>query len=167
VSADAWFPGWSVLGRTLLVGTAAYVTLVLVLRTTGKRTLAKLNAFDFVVTVALGSTLASVLTSRDVAWAQGALAFALLAALQYAVTWLSVRSPRVRRLVRSEPALLVHRGELLPQRLRAERVVEAEVEAAVRAAGLARVADAAAVVLETDGSLSVRPRRDDAPDVPG
>jgi uncharacterized membrane protein YcaP (DUF421 family) len=61
----------------------------------------------------------------------------------------------------------VHRGELLPERLRAERVVEAEVEAAVRAAGLARVADAAAVVLETDGSLSVRPRRDDAPGVPG
>jgi uncharacterized membrane protein YcaP (DUF421 family) len=91
MSPDAWFPGWGVLARTLLVGGAAYVTLVLVLRLTGKRTLAKLNAFDLVVTVALGSTLASVLTSKDVAWAQGAVAFVLLAALQYVVTWLSVR----------------------------------------------------------------------------
>lgn len=159
MTPDAWFPGWAVLGRTLLVGTAAYATLVLVLRTTGKRTLAKLNAFDFVVTVALGSTLASVLTSKDVAWAQGALAFVLLAGLQYVVTWLSVRSGRVRRLVRSEPALLVHRGELLRDRLRAKRVIEDEVTSAVRAAGLARVADAQAVVLETDGSFSVVPTR--------
>ena len=167
MSPDAWFPGWPALGRTLLVGTAAYVTLVVVLRTTGKRTLAKLNAFDLVVTVALGSTLASVLTSSDVAWAQGGLAFALLAALQHLLTWLSVRSGRVRRLVRSEPALLVHRGELLHARLRAERVIPAEVESAVRAAGLARVADARAVVLETDGSFSVQPATRPTVDDPG
>ena len=159
MSADAWFPGWAVLVRTLLVGTAAYVTLVLVLRTTGKRTLAKLNAFDLVVTVALGSTLASVLTSKDVAWAQGALAFGLLAGLQYLVTWASVRSARVRGLVRSEPALLLHRGALLPGALRAQRLTTSEVEAAVRAAGLARLEDAHAVVLETDGSLGVVPGR--------
>ena len=157
MNTDAWFPGWAVLARTLLVGGAAYVTLVLVLRVTGKRTLAKLNAFDLVVTVALGSTLASVLTSQDVAWAQGALAFGLLAGLQYAVTWLSVRSATVRRAVRSEPALLLHRGTPLEGRLRAERVTRGELETAVRAAGLARLGDAHAVILETDGSLSVVP----------
>lgn len=172
MSADDWFPGWAVLVRTVLVGSAAYATLVLVLRTSGKRTLAKLNAFDLVVTVALGSTLASVLTARDVAWAQGAVAFVLLAGLQYAVAWLSVRSARVRRLVRSEPALLLHRGVLLHDALRAERITPGEVESAVRARGLARLSDAVAVVLETDGSLSVVPAlppgaQDPAPPRPG
>lgn len=157
MTADAWIPTWSVLLRTVLVGTAAYATLVLVLRVTGKRTLAKLNAFDLVVTVALGSTLASVLTAKDVAWAQGATAFALLAVLQYVVTWASVRSERVRRLVRSEPTLLVHRGTPLAGALRAERITSGELEAAVRAQGLSDVRDAEAVILETDGSLSVRP----------
>ena len=98
-----------------------------------------------------------MLTSRDVAWAQGAVAFALLAGLQFVVTWWSVRSPRVRRLVRSEPALLLHRGTPLPRALRAERLTTGELEAAVRAHGLARLEDAHAVVLETDGSLSVVP----------
>ena len=51
------FQGWAGIGRTLLVGTLAYATLVLFLRISGKRTLSKLNAFDLVVTVALGSTL--------------------------------------------------------------------------------------------------------------
>ena len=50
--------------------------LVIFLRLSGKRTLSKMNAFDLVVTVALGSTLATVLLTKDVALADGALAFA-------------------------------------------------------------------------------------------
>ena len=48
-----WFDSWYELGRVLAVGASAYLTVVLVLRLSGKRTLAKLNAFDLVVTVAL------------------------------------------------------------------------------------------------------------------
>lgn len=44
-----------------------------------------MNAFDFVVTVALGSTLATVLLSGDVSLLEGPLAFFLLCALQYVV----------------------------------------------------------------------------------
>ena len=76
-----WFDTWSDVWRTVAVGTAAYVTLVVVLRTSGKRTLAKLNAFDLVVTVAFGSTLATILLTKDVSWAEGTTAFATLAAL--------------------------------------------------------------------------------------
>jgi hypothetical protein len=50
-----------------------------VLRVSGKRTLAKLNVFDFVVTVALGSTLATILLNSTVSWAEGAVALAVLA----------------------------------------------------------------------------------------
>jgi uncharacterized membrane protein YcaP (DUF421 family) len=56
-----WFDSWAQVGRVVLVGAATYGVLVLLLRVSGKRTLAKLNAFDLVVTVALGSTLATVL----------------------------------------------------------------------------------------------------------
>ena len=59
--------------RELLLGPLTYVWLILVLRVSGKRTLAQLNAFDFIVTVALGSTLATVVLSKSVAWVEGAL----------------------------------------------------------------------------------------------
>ena len=83
------FDSWAGLGRVLLVGTLAYVALVLLLRISGKRTLSKLNAFDLVVTVALGSTLATVLLSKSVALAEGVLALGLLILLQYVIAWLS------------------------------------------------------------------------------
>lgn len=81
-----FFDSWTTLLRTLVVGVLAYVTMVAFLRISGKRTLSKMNAFDLIVTVALGSTLATVLLSKDVALAEGALAFALLIGLQFVVT---------------------------------------------------------------------------------
>ena len=149
------FDSWVGLGRVLLVGTLAYIALVLLLRISGKRTLSKLNAFDLVVTVALGSTFATVLLSKSVALAEGVLALALLILLQYVIAWLSVRSPRFQTLIKAEPTLLLHRGGFLEGAMRAERITREEILAALRASGAAQPQDVAAVVLETDGSLSV------------
>jgi len=103
-----FFDSWFGLLRVLEVGTLAYAVLVLMLRISGKRTLAKLNAFDLIVTVVLGSTLATVLLNNSVALTEGVLAFVLLAGVQYVVAWLSVRSDRFDDLVKSEPTLLLH-----------------------------------------------------------
>lgn len=152
---DLFFQNWSTVLRTVVVGVAAYITLILVLRVSGKRTLSKMNAFDFVVTVAIGSTLATVLLSKDVALAEGVTAFLVLIGMQYVVAWLSVRSKGVRQLVRSEPRLLVRRGELLHGALHAERVSQDEALAAIRSGGFSNLADVDALILETDGSFSV------------
>ncbi len=108
------FDGWEGLARTLVVGVLAYAALVICVRGSGKRTLSKMNAFDLIVTIALGSTLATILLSKDVALAEGILAFSLLIGLQFAVTWLSVRVRWIRRLVTGEPQMLLERGALLP-----------------------------------------------------
>jgi uncharacterized membrane protein YcaP (DUF421 family) len=147
--------------RVVIVGALAYLSLVLLLRVSGKRTLSKMNAFDLVVTVAIGSTLATVLLSKDVALSEGVVAFGLLIGLQWIMTWLSVRSRRVEHLIKAEPSLLYFEGRFLNQALRRERVTEAEVRAAVRSQGLSEMESVAAVVLETDGSLTVLRNQDD------
>ncbi|HEX2257116.1 MAG TPA: YetF domain-containing protein [Afifellaceae bacterium] len=152
------FDSWSELARVLIVGTLAYGGLVALLRVTGKRTLSKMNAFDFVVTVALGSTLATILLSRDTALADGMVALALLILLQLGVAWLSARSRGFRRLVKSEPRLLFAGGRMLQEALLDERVAPEEVWAAIRATGHADLDEVEAVVLETDGTFSVLAR---------
>ena len=153
-----FFQGFGGLGRVIIIGVLAYCALVLLLRISGKRTLSKMNAFDLVVTIALGSTLSTVLLSKDVALAEGILAFVVLIALQYLVAWLSVRSQTVRRLVKSEPRLLFHDGRFLHDALRAERVTEDEVRTAIRSQGIAALETVRAVVLENDASFTVIPR---------
>lgn len=152
---NLFFDGWPPLLRTTITGILAYVCLIAFLRIAGKRLLSKMNAFDLVITVSLGSTLASILLNKDVTLAQGVLALAILVGLQFLITWSSIRARWIRRLVSGEPSLLLHRGEFLRVAMRRERVTEDEVRAAIRAAGLHAVEKAEAVVLETDGSLSV------------
>jgi uncharacterized membrane protein YcaP (DUF421 family) len=150
-----FFESWSGLVRVAVIGTAAYVALIVVLRVSGKRTLTKFNAFDLVVTVALGSTLATVLLSKSVVLAEGLAALALLVVLQLAITWLSVRSARFGDWVKSEPTFLLRGGRFSDRALERERVTREEVMAALRGAGAPDCSSVAAVVLETDGSLSV------------
>ena len=162
----------STLLKTLLVGVLAYAGIVLCLRLSGKRTLSKWNAFDFVVTIAIGSMLGTTTLSSSTTLSQGLTAMALLVVLQFTITWLSVRSASVRRLMKAEPTLLLRDGEFLRSALMRERVTEAEIRAALRASGIGAMESAAAVVLETDGSFSVIPRQTGNPydalsDVPG
>ena len=144
------FDSWAGLGRVLLVGTLAYAALVLLLRISGKRTLTKLNAFDLAVTVAL---------------AEGVLALGLLISLQYLITWLSVRSAGFRWLLKSELTLLLHRGRRLHGAMKAERITREETLEALRASGVADASRTVAVVLETDGTLSVIAEADPSGDV--
>ena len=155
-----FFDNWGGLARVIVVGVLAYVALVALLRISGKRTLSKMNAFDLVVTVALGSTLATILLSKDVALLEGIVALGLLIGLQFVLTWLSVRSSTVDRFVKSEPTLLYHRGRFLRSAMRRERVTEDEVRVAIRGAGLAALESVEAVVLETDGSFTSLKRSD-------
>ncbi len=157
-----FYDSWAGIVRTLVVGVLAYGAMVVFLRLSGKRTLSKMNAFDLIVTIALGSTLSSVLLNKSVPLAEGLLAFILLIGLQFAVTWLSVRIGHVRRFVTGEPQLLLREGAFLPVALRRARITESEIRAAVRAAGVCDLAVVTAVVLETDGSLSVVWRKDGA-----
>jgi uncharacterized membrane protein YcaP (DUF421 family) len=149
-----FFHSWADVGRTALVGLLAYSALVLMLRVSGKRTLSKMNAFDLIVTVALGSTLATILLSKDVALTEGLVAFGVLILLQFLVAALSVRWPAFRQVVKAQPTLLFYDGRFLEQALWQERVVEDEVISAVRSQGLASLEDVLAVILETDGSFT-------------
>ena len=152
------FDSWQGLFRVLVVGISAYAALIVLLRVSGKRTLSKMNAFDFVVTIALGSTLATTLLSKDVALAEGITAFAVLIFLQFAITWLSVRSKTMRKLVKDEPRLLFHQGEFLHGAMRKGRVTPEEIRQAARTGGFAELDEVGAVVLETDGTMSVMRR---------
>ena len=150
-----WFDNWHSLLRIALVGVAAYAMLMLVLRLTGKRTLSQLNAFDFIVTVSLGSTLATILLSTDVAWTEGVAALLLLSGLQFAVAAVSARWPRARKAFTARPTLLVSRGEVRQEALRSNRLTESELLQVVRMHGCGDVSQVEAVVLEANGKYSV------------
>ena len=155
MSAEQIFDGWGGIVRIAVVGVCAYVALVAMLRVSGKRTLSKMNAFDLVVTVALGSTLATVLLDRQTPLVNGVFALGLLVGLQYVITWLSVRSPGFQGIIKSRATTLVSHGRFIEEAMVRQRVTRDEIMAALRQHGHDAIAPSLSVVLETDGSLSV------------
>lgn len=149
------FNDFKFLIETLSVGSLAYIGIIILLRLSGKRTLSKWNSFDFVVTIAFGTILGSTMLSSKTSLSQGLVGFALLVILQAVITWMASRSDIVQKLIKAEPTLLLYQGKLRSKILKKERVAEGEVLAALRSNGIALVEDAAAVILETDGSFSV------------
>ena len=150
-----FFDTWESLMRTAIIGVAAYLGLVLMLRLVGNRTLSQLNAFDLVVTVALGSTLATVILNKDVPLAEGLLALFLLVLLQLLISKLSLNTQVVRKIIKTEPRLIFFKGRYLKNALEKCRVTEDEILQVIRSEGIGSMKEVDAIVLESNGKFSV------------
>ncbi|MGB3191952.1 MAG: YetF domain-containing protein [Limnoraphis sp.] len=146
---------WTTIFHTLVIGTLAYVVLIILLRISGKRTLSKWNAFDFIVTVAFGSILGMILLAEDTSLIQGIVGFGLLVILQLTVSWLSVNSTQMQALIKAKPTLLLYQGNMIAETLKKERITQEDVLAAIRSHGISAIENVEAVVLETNGNFSV------------
>ncbi|ACY18879.1 DUF421 domain-containing protein [Haliangium ochraceum] len=147
--------GWWPLTRIAVIGVLGYVGLVFLLRITGNRTLSKMNSFDFVVTVAFGSMIGGGILNPKISLSEMLAAFAVLVFLQYAVTWLAVRSRRFEAIIKTPAQRLVVDGVMQPQAMRAARVSEGNIRGAQREHGVWELREVGAAYLESDGSISI------------
>lgn len=150
-----FFNGWEEILRTLIIGIAGYAGIIIILRISGKRTLSKLNAFDFIITIALGSLFASAILNKSVSLTEFIVSFFMLVFLQYIITWLSIRYSGFQKIIKSEPTLIFYNGKFLQSCLRKERITPEEVMAMVREKGFANLSQIRAIVLETGGEISI------------
>lgn len=152
--AEEWlFTPWSTLGWIAVSAVLMLVAVVAVVRVTGLRSLAKMSSFDFVVTVAIGSILGSVVASGSPV-AQGAAAVAALLGVQWLIAQFRRRSFG-SKVVDNTPILLVRDGQFLDDALTQERVTRSDVYAKLRQANVHHMDEVIAVVLETSGDISV------------
>lgn len=164
IGRGAVFNDFTSLAYTFIVVGPAYLLVIALLRLSGKRTLSKWNAYDFVVTVAYGSILATLVLSQETSLLQGIVGLSVLLVFQFVLDQLVSRSAIAQRWVKAQPTLLLFKGTFQAEALEKERVTEAEIRAAVRAQGFLALEAVEAVVLETDGSFSVIRQTDDATD---
>ncbi|MCR8826684.1 DUF421 domain-containing protein [Pseudosulfitobacter koreensis] len=155
-----FFDGFGDLGRTLLSALILYVAVILFIRISGKRSTSQMNNFDWVVTVAMGSLMASGILLKDITILESASAIAVLLLMQWLLTFTMVRSAMVAKVVRAEPTLLYHDDRFLTNAMRRERVSEYEVLSAVRENGVVDLANVESVILEANAALSVLEKTD-------
>lgn len=139
-----------------LVTVLIYASTLLAVRLAGRRTVAQMSAFDYVVTIALGSVIATTAVTKDTPYAHGLVTVVVLLSLQVAVGALRQKSSMVRRVTDFEPTVMYEKGEFnLPRSPWSAQLTREEVESKVRQAGLTDLTRVKRIVLEPDGHVSV------------
>jgi uncharacterized membrane protein YcaP (DUF421 family) len=149
-----FFNGWYYVGRTVTLSIIGFLALIIMLRLSGKRTLSKLNVFDFVFVVAIGSLFAASIIDKSVTLIEGVAGVAALIVVQIVLAEMAARSALADRVINGRPTLLFSHGKFIPKALKRQRLTEGEVRGAIREQGVKRIEDVDAVVLENDGSLT-------------
>ena len=151
---DLTTPWWEIIVRTVVV----YWVVLFLLRVAGKRELGQMTPFDLVVILVIANAVQNAMTGGDNSLIGGVIAAATLTAVNIAVERWGDRIPLLRRVLASEPTLLLQDGKTIAANLKREHIEIEEVEMAARQHGIADLADVAAAVLEEDGSISIIPK---------
>ncbi|MGB6229401.1 MAG: hypothetical protein WBF53_04660, partial [Litorimonas sp.] len=145
-----FFDGWQSVYAAIVTALFMYPILIVAIRLNGKRSVSKMNNFDWIVTVAIGSLIASAIGFDSVTVLDATLAIAVLLLMQRGLTGWMARNSRVEDVVVAAPTPLLLDGAMRPDAMARERVSEAEVLAAIRQAGLSGPSDCYAVVMESN-----------------
>ena len=147
-------PWWSFVVR----GAIVYVTLMVLVRLSGKRTVGEFTPFDLVVVVLLGESMQGAITGSDQSVPGGVLVAATLVGLNYAVGFVTARSKVIDKLVEGEAVLIARDGRIFRAALKRNNLPESDLHEAVRHAGLASLAEVEIAMLEPDGEISIVPK---------
>ncbi|RYZ75272.1 MAG: DUF421 domain-containing protein, partial [Proteobacteria bacterium] len=137
----------------------SFLVLFLFIRLTGKRTLANLSAFDFVVIIALGSILAEMMLGT-IPLVEGTAALTIVLVFQFGLAWGARKSKKVEDVVNTKPTLLFIDGEFLHDKMDKEMITRDEIYSGIRTAGIYDLDEIKAIVLELNGHVSIVKKSD-------
>jgi uncharacterized membrane protein YcaP (DUF421 family) len=154
-------PVLDMLLRSLILVPIAVAWIVIMVRVIGLRSFSKMASFDFAITVAIGSLLATATTVDTwLGFFSALLSISVMMATQYAVAWFRVRSRWFRDLISNDPVVLFEGGEYCIENMKRSRVTKSDVLGKLREANAIRIDDVHAVILEVTGDISVLHKTD-------
>jgi uncharacterized membrane protein YcaP (DUF421 family) len=136
-----------------------YLVLYALFRLAGKRTLASITAFDFVLLLIVAESIQQALVGDDQSMTNAFLIVLTLVAVDIGLSLLNARSKKMKKLMDDVPLILIDNGRMLHDRMMKSRVEESEImHAARQLQGLERMDQIKYAILETSGGISIIPK---------
>lgn len=152
---DWIFNSWDTIGITALKALLIYAVIIMYTRLSGLRTFGKLSSFDFAITIAIGSIIATVILSDTTTLVQGMVALGALIGLQFIISKFRRWWYPVEKAVSNTPLLLMIDGRILDKNLEQVSLSENTLISKLREANVFDLSEVRAVVMETTGDISV------------
>ena len=132
-----------------------YLSILILLRLSGKRQIGQMGPTEFVAILLISNAVQNAMNGGDDSLTAGLILAPTLIFMSWLISYLTFKSKKASLLFEGAPTLLIHRGEVIKERLEHERLTTAELKSLLRKQGISRIADVHSAVLEADGSLSV------------
>jgi len=142
---------------------AMYLVALIVIRLMGKRALGELGLFDFVVMTGVGHILTSVALDQSLPFYEGVAVLITLAALEYGVAFLSIKSQKLNRIIQGRPVIMIRNGKIIKENLGKEKFNVDDLMQELRKQGVRDVNEVETGILEPSGGFSVIIRGADEP----
>lgn len=139
---------------------AIYAFLLVVFRILGRRSMADISTFDFVLLLIIGEATQQAQLGNDFSVTNACLVIATLLIADVGLSLLKRASPRMDRLLEGVPLVLVEDGRPRRELMHRARVDDSDILQAARdKMGLERMEDIKYAVLERSGGISIIPLR--------
>ena len=140
-----------------------YMVLLGVIRLLGKRQVGQMEPSEFVVTMVIANLASIPLEETDMGLMTGIIPIATIFLLERILSFVTLKSIRLRRILCGKPVILVENGRPLWEELRRTRVTMDELMGHLRLKDVMDIRSVQYAILETNGSLSVFPYPQEAP----
>ena len=145
-------PWWEFVVRAIIV----FVFLMVLLRITGRRQIGQLAPFDLVLLLVLSNALQNAMNGGDNSITGGIISAVTLVSINWLVGYVAFKNKRLAQVIEGKPEVLIHNGHVYRDVMARERLTQSELDAALRRAGCASVADVHFAMLENNGQITVR-----------
>ncbi|RRW43373.1 DUF421 domain-containing protein [Pseudomonas luteola] len=143
----------------VLRAAAVYLVVFVIFKIAGRRTLAEITTFDFVLLLIIGEATQQALLGDDFSVTNAALIIVTLVVIDIGLSLVQERSPKLARFIDGMPMIIVENGQVLKARLNKVRLAEEDLlEAARTTHGLERMDQIKYAILEKNGAISIIPK---------
>ena len=144
---------------SVIRGVAVYVVLLIATRLSGRRTLAQMTPFDFVLLLIIAETTQQALLGDDFSITNAAILILTLFATDVLLAFIKARANRAASILDGNPTVLVSNGKIDEEAMSKARVGVGDLLEAGRSQhGLKTLDDIDAAVLEVSGGISIIPK---------
>lgn len=150
--------------KTILAAIFAYIITLVLIRIVGRKTVSQMTFFDFILGVSIGTVTATVAIGPN--RMSAGLTLVIFVAITIAMEYWQIESFPVRKLLNSEPVVVIENGRIIEQNLRKTKISLNGLNMQLRQKNVFNISDVEFAVLETDGKLSVLPKSQKQPLTP-
>jgi uncharacterized membrane protein YcaP (DUF421 family) len=139
---------------------AIYAVLMVIFRLSGKRSMAEVTPFDFVLLLIFSEALQNALVDDDSSLTVGLTVVATLLTVNLIMSLIKQRSVRIENILEGVPIVIFDEGKPLHDRMNRERIDEGDILAAARMQhGIDSLDQVRTAIIERSGGISIIPKQ--------